>query len=35
MASEAFDPEKLAKSVFILTVLGIAAFAAAVILFVL
>ena len=35
MASGQFDPEKLAKILFILTILGVAAFAGAVILFVL
>jgi hypothetical protein len=35
MASGTFDPDKLAKSTFILTMLGVVAFVGAVILFVL
>lgn len=35
MDSEQFDPESVAKNAFILTILGVAAFAGAIILFVL
>lgn len=35
MSSETFNPEKLAKNVFILTMIGVAGFVGAVILFVL
>ena len=35
MASEKFDPEKFAKVVFVITMLGVAGFAGAVYLFVL